>query len=64
MIGRMDANEQILESLRRGWRVEANGRARLEAKAAGLQGFAADAHIKRRAEEIYAELEKIGMENL
>jgi hypothetical protein len=46
------------------WREEAHSRATGEAKAAGLQGTEREQFVAKRRAEIYAELEKIGRENL
>jgi hypothetical protein len=60
----MDRDELTVEECKATWREEARARAVQEAKDQGLHGGEAEAHVQRGTEEIYAELEKIGLENL
>ncbi len=54
----------ISENLKMGWRENAHNHAVAEANQQGLQGAERDAFLRKREPEIYAELEKIGRENL
>jgi hypothetical protein len=60
----MDENQRILEDCRASWHEEAYATALKEADERKLQGTERDDFIKTRKAERYAELEKLGMENL
>ena len=61
---RLSDDELKWEDLRMGWRENAHNQAVAEADADGVQGAEREAFINKREGEIYAELEKIGTENL
>lgn len=60
----MDENERLMEDCRMSWNEEAQKTAETEADGRGLQGAERDDFIKTRKAERYAELEKLGLENL
>jgi hypothetical protein len=60
----MDENERIVADCRATWHEEAHKTAVIEADQKGFQGAKREDFIKARQAERYAELEKLGMENL
>lgn len=64
----MDANDFVMENCRATWREEARKRTADEAKAAGLDPEDSSEAVRRfiesRTAAIYAELERIGLENI
>ncbi|MFZ3262458.1 MAG: hypothetical protein WA172_00520 [Terriglobales bacterium] len=60
----MDENERVMHDSRVSWSEEAAKTANAEANQKGLKGAEREGFIKARKAERYAELEKLGRENL
>ncbi len=64
MLRGMDEKQRTLLDCQSTWRDEAHKTAATEADHKRLQGHAREDFIKEREAERYAELEKLGMDNL